>query len=128
MPLNLPERASYEYLKKLAKERLALLRTRNLGAKLADAQLSIAREYGFSSWRALKIEMDIRQAPHVAEFMRACGAGDLETLRALLQKDRGLARAPGWWHHRAAHGRTPSRGSAAAPRPRRGSKRSRRRR
>lgn len=92
MPLNLPERASYEYLKKLAKERLALLRTRNPGAKLADAQLSIARAYGFSSWRALKAEMDIRQAPHVAEFMRACVAGDLETLRELLQRDPSLAR------------------------------------
>jgi ankyrin repeat protein/catechol 2,3-dioxygenase-like lactoylglutathione lyase family enzyme len=91
MPLNLPERASYEYLKKLAKDRLALLRTRNPGAKLADAQLSIAREYGFSSWRALKAEMDVRQAPHVAEFMRACAAGDLETLRELLQRDPSLA-------------------------------------
>jgi ankyrin repeat protein/catechol 2,3-dioxygenase-like lactoylglutathione lyase family enzyme len=92
MPLNLPERASYEYLKKLAKERLALIRTREPGAKLADAQLSIAREYGFSSWRALKAEMDIRQAPQVAEFMRACKAGDLETLRGLLQRDPALAR------------------------------------
>jgi ankyrin repeat protein len=92
MPLNLPERASYEYLKKLAKERLALLRTSNPGAKLADAQLSIARGYGFSSWRALKAEMDIRQAPHVAEFMRACAAGDLETLHGLLQRNPALAR------------------------------------
>jgi len=92
MPLNLPERASYEYLKKLAKERLALLRTRNLGAKLADAQLSIAREYGFSSWRALKADIDLRRAPNVAEFMRACAAGQLETLRDLLQRDPGLAR------------------------------------
>jgi hypothetical protein len=41
LSLNLPERASYEYLKKLAKERLALLRPRNPAAKLADAQLAI---------------------------------------------------------------------------------------
>jgi ankyrin repeat protein len=92
MPLNLPERASYEYLKKLAKERLALLRTTNPAAKLADAQLSIAREYGFSSWRALKAEMDLRQAPNVTAFMRACATGDVETLRQLLQGDPSLAR------------------------------------
>ena len=92
MPLNLPERASYEYLKKLAKERLALLRARNPAAKLAEAQLAIAREYGFPSWRALKAEMDLRQAPNVAEFMRACATGDLDALRELLQRDPALAR------------------------------------
>jgi ankyrin repeat protein len=92
MSLNLPERASYEYLKKLAKERLALLRARNPASKLADAQLAIAREYGFSSWRALKSEMDLRRAPNVAEFMRACATGDFETLRGLMQRDPGLAR------------------------------------
>lgn len=92
MPRSLPERASYEFLKKLAKERLALLRTRNPGAKLADGQLAIAREYGFSSWRALKAEMDIRRAPNVAAFMRACATGDLETLRELLKQDPALAR------------------------------------
>lgn len=31
-------------------------------------------------------------ASNVTEFMRACATGDLETLRALLQKDQGLAR------------------------------------
>ena len=92
MSLNLPERASYEYLKKLAKERLAFLRSRQPGAKLADAQLAVAREYGFPSWRALKAEMDLRRAPNVAEFMRACAAGDVEALRELLQRDPGLAR------------------------------------
>lgn len=92
MSLNLPERASYEYLKKLAKERLVLLRRRHPGAKLADAQLAIAREYGFSSWRALKAEMDLRRAPNVAEFTRACAAGDVKTLRELLRHDPSLAR------------------------------------
>jgi ankyrin repeat protein len=92
MSLNLPERASSEYLKKLAKERLALLRRRNPATKLADAQLAIAREYGFPSWRALKAELDLRRAPNVAEFMRACAAGHVDTLRELLQKDPGFAR------------------------------------
>lgn len=92
MPLNLPERVSYEFLKKLAKERLALLRTRDPGAKLAAAQLAIAREYGFPSWRALKAEIDRRRAPHVEDFMRACTSGDVQVLQDLLNADPGLAR------------------------------------
>ena len=91
-PLNLPERASLEYLKKLAKERLAALRTTDAAARLADAQLAIAREYGFASWRALKAEIDRRRAPHVAEFLRACAAGDVDTLRQLLKNHPGFAR------------------------------------
>jgi len=109
MSLNLPERASYEYLKKLAKERLAFLRSRQPAAKLADAQLAVAREYGFPSWRALKAEMDLRRAPNIAEFMRACTAGDVEALRDLLQRDPGLARErlPGGTTSLHAAGRHP---------------------
>jgi len=44
MPLSLPDRASFEYLKRLAKERLSLLRLRHPDARLADAQMAIARE------------------------------------------------------------------------------------
>ena len=68
MSLNLPERASLEYLKKLAKKRLAALRATHPATKLSGAQLAIAREYGFSSWRALKAEIERRQAPNVAEL------------------------------------------------------------
>jgi len=89
---NLPERASLEYLRKLAKERLLALRTSDPAAKLAHAQLAIAREYGFSSWRALKAEIDQRRAPKVAEFFRACAAGDADALRELLKNDASLVR------------------------------------
>ena len=92
MPLNLPERASYEFLKKLAKDWLATLRVTNPTARLAAAQLAVARQYGFSSWRALKMEIDRRRAPHIAEFMRACTAGDVIALGELLDKEPGLAR------------------------------------
>jgi len=92
MSLNLPERASLEYLKKLAKERLAALRATHPATKLSNAQLAIAREYGFSSWRALKVEIERRQAPNVSEFVRACSAGNVDALRELLKNDPGLAR------------------------------------
>jgi ankyrin repeat protein len=89
---NLPERPSLEYLRKLAKERLRVLRQSDQAAKLADAQLAVAREHGFPSWRALKAEVDRRRAPNVTEFFRACAAGDVETLRRLLTGDRDLVR------------------------------------
>src|SRR5262249_6123438 len=91
-PLNLPDRASLEYLKKLAKERLVALRSSNADAKLADAQLAIARAYGFPSWRALKAEIDRRRAPNVAEFLHACQTGDVSALGELLAIDPHLAR------------------------------------
>jgi ankyrin repeat protein/catechol 2,3-dioxygenase-like lactoylglutathione lyase family enzyme len=94
MPLNLPERASYEFLKKLAKERLAALRAAHPDTKLASAQLAVAREYGFASWRALKAELDRRRAPNVAELMRACASGDVDALRELLARDPALSREP----------------------------------
>jgi ankyrin repeat protein/catechol 2,3-dioxygenase-like lactoylglutathione lyase family enzyme len=92
MTLNIPERASLEFLKKLAKDRLAVMRVTNPSASLAAAQLAIAREYGFSSWRTLKIEVDRRRAPRIAEFIRACTAGDVNALTAILEKEPALAR------------------------------------
>ena len=69
------------------------LRQRDARAKLADAQLAIARDYGFSSWRALKAEIDRRRAPMLASFFSACRAGDVATLRDLLATEPALARA-----------------------------------
>jgi ankyrin repeat protein/catechol 2,3-dioxygenase-like lactoylglutathione lyase family enzyme len=89
---SLPERASLEFLKKRAKERLAELRRTDPRTKLAAAQLEIAREYGFTSWRALKTEIDARRAPELTRFFEACAAGEVATLRALLASEPGLAR------------------------------------
>jgi ankyrin repeat protein len=89
---QLPERASLEYLKKRAKERLRDLRERDPRAKLAAAQLAVARDYGFSSWRALKAEIDRRRAPTLASFFAACSTGDVATLRDLLTSEPSLVR------------------------------------
>ena len=56
---KLPERPSLEYLKKLAKERVVALRVIDPGATLARAQLEVAHQHGFSSWRALKAEIEL---------------------------------------------------------------------
>ena len=89
---ELPERPSLEYLKRRAKERLGQLRQRDPRVKLAQAQLEIARDYGFPSWRALKAEIDRRRAPTVVEFFEAASAGDVATLRRLLSAEPGLTR------------------------------------
>jgi ankyrin repeat protein/catechol 2,3-dioxygenase-like lactoylglutathione lyase family enzyme len=89
---ELPQRASLEFLKKRAKERLAELRRTDRAAQLAAAQLAVARDYGFPSWRALKAEVDKRRAPTIAAFFAACEAGDVDTLRALLESEPSLVR------------------------------------
>jgi ankyrin repeat protein len=90
---KLPERASLEYLKKLAKDRLHELRREDPRAKLATALLAVAQDHGFSSWRALKGELDRRQQRDAAHFFETCATGDVETLRRLLINEPSLARA-----------------------------------
>jgi uncharacterized glyoxalase superfamily protein PhnB len=63
---KLPEHPSLDHLKKLAKNRLQELRRNDPEAKLTTAQLEVAREYGFTSWRALKAQLDDRRAKKVA--------------------------------------------------------------
>lgn len=89
---ELPDRASIEYLKKLAKHRLRELRLANSGARLADAQLSVARDHGFSSWRALKADVDRRRSPTLETFFSACTDADVGVLRGLLDRDPSLIR------------------------------------
>lgn len=88
----LPDRASLEYLKKLAKERLRELRRADPDARLSAAQLAVARDHGFPSWRALKAEVDRRRSPTLEAFFAACAAGDVGALRVLLEGDSSLAR------------------------------------
>jgi ankyrin repeat protein/uncharacterized glyoxalase superfamily protein PhnB len=89
---KLPERPSLEYLKKLAKDRLHELRRADPRAKLATALLAVARDHGFTSWRALKGEIEQRRTKSVALFFEACVKGDVEVLRGLLANDASLTR------------------------------------
>src|SRR5688572_28776098 len=66
---TLPSRPSIEQLRKQAKDRLGTLP----GAKLADAQFALAREYGFDSWPRLVHHVTALAAPEVAQHDRmAC--------------------------------------------------------
>ena len=88
----LPERASLEYLKKLAKDQLRELRASDPNAKLSSAQLTVARDHGFASWRALKSEVERRHVPTLDAFFAACREGDIDRLKALLEAEPALAR------------------------------------
>jgi len=89
---KLPERASLDYLRKLAKERLRELRRTDPRAKLAAALLAVARDHGFPSWRALKSELEKRQSDRLARFFTAVAEGDVERVRTMLADDASLAR------------------------------------
>ena len=65
----------------------------NEGDGLTDAQLVIAREYGFESWPKLKAEVDARTAEQlVRQFKSAVDAGDAEQVGKLLRSHPILRR------------------------------------
>ena len=92
-PLSLPDAANLELLRKQAKRRLRELWQANPEAKLADAQFDLARQYGFSSWRALKAHVDSLTID--GQLFDAARTGDTDRLTALLDKhpDKLHARA-----------------------------------
>jgi ankyrin repeat protein len=115
MPRQLPARPSLENLQKQAKSLLQAYRTtvpdaivrirdhhprwQNLPSHarftLADAQLVVAREYGFTTWAVLKAHVLSLQPDAVTEasirsLQDAAGRGDLARLAALLDANPGL--------------------------------------
>jgi ankyrin repeat protein len=102
MSASLPDRPSLEWLRKLAKDYLPTLRATRPDATLAEAQLAVAREYGFSSWRALKAHVDQRASrpdplpdQAVAEFLHAVGTGSLDDVHAMLATAPSMVNAVG---------------------------------
>ena len=97
MPQALPANPNLDWLKKTAKQRLVQLRTSQPDAKLHQAQLAVAHDYGFKSWRALKSHID-SISPTFRDHDRvfkAAHAGDLGAVRRALASGsaRGLAEA-----------------------------------
>jgi len=99
---SLPPRPNLEWLRKAAKKKLAQLRRTQPDAKLADAQLAVAREHGFPSWRKLKAHVDevARAAERheddvVVRFLGWVAAGMIDSVRAALDADPSLIHAVG---------------------------------
>ena len=83
MPQALPANPDLDWLKKAAKKRLVTLRAAKPDVRLYEAQLAIARDYGFNSWRTLKTYVETVN-PRLAERDRvfdAARAGDIEAVR-----------------------------------------------
>lgn len=81
MTKTLPSRPDLAWLKKTAKERLASLQRAEPGLRLHHAQLEVARDYGFPSWRALKAHVDsLSLEGRVLAATLEGRAGDLESL------------------------------------------------
>lgn len=94
----LPARPSLEWLRKRAKAHLKQLRHLRPDARLADAQLALARRHGFASWRALVGAVALPQPLDpalIARFLQQVGNGDLDTVRQLLAQDTTLVNAVG---------------------------------
>jgi len=74
---NLPEVPNLEHLRKQAKALLRELQKQEPRAKLAEAQLSIARQYGFASWNKLKSH--VQSLPAAASGNRGGGEATVDT-------------------------------------------------
>src|SRR6478672_4595623 len=78
----LPDAPNLDWLRKQARRQLAELRRANAAARLSDAQLVVARSYGFTSWRALKAHVDSTTID--GRLFEVARRGDAYALRALL--------------------------------------------
>ena len=108
----LPPRPNLEHLKHQAQVRLRELRAVDSEAKLADAQFSVAREYGFDSWRVLKAHVeavsdgdtDAAFMERVEELIAAARAGDAAKTSELIDTDPRIvtveAEVPHWYNER----------------------------
>lgn len=106
MNQSLPERPNLEQLKRQAKDLLKAVRAGDHEARkranavkasldafsLHDAQLTLAREYGLSSWAKLKLRVEtLTEAAVEARLIVANVRGDTSALNALLEENGALA-------------------------------------
>jgi hypothetical protein len=88
----LPARANLEHLKNEAKQRLKMMRSHNPTAQLSEAQLLLARDYGFPSWRKMKSYVDALN--HIGErLINAVRDNELKKIREVLDRHPELVKA-----------------------------------
>jgi catechol 2,3-dioxygenase-like lactoylglutathione lyase family enzyme len=102
MPKALPPQPHIDWLKKAAKQQLAALRRHDASAKLHQAQLAVANEYGFPSWRALKARVDILSLD--GQIIAAAKEGRAHDLdRLLTEHPRKIAITGSQWNRPLLH-------------------------
>ena len=84
----LPARPNLRHLRDQAKD---LLRA-GKAASTSEAQLKIAREYGFPSWPKLKAHVD--SLTEIGRLKEAIDTEDLDRVRAMMTRNPALHRAP----------------------------------
>jgi ankyrin repeat protein len=90
-PRKLPDRPDLRHLKDQAK---ALLKAGH-AESLTQAQLNVARMYGFPSWRRLKAHVDEKSlGEEVNELKQAIDANELDRVKLLMTRNPALHRAP----------------------------------
>src|SRR5260370_16343577 len=72
---------------------------RRAAARLSEAQLMVARNYGFPSWRKLKSHVDALN-DFGQQLINAVRLGDLETIGRILDGHPGLVNASTDLHER----------------------------
>jgi ankyrin repeat protein len=85
---TLPDHPNLRHLKDQAKD---LLRA-GTALSLADAQLKVAREYGFPSWPKLKAHVD--SFKDAGQLKDAIDRNDLPLVQSMMLRNPGLHRAP----------------------------------
>jgi len=86
---KLPARANLEHLKNEAKQQLKSMRLHSPQARLSQAQLCVARSYGFPSWRKLKAYVDAQNGLG-PKLIHAVRVGDLGTIARILDRNPEL--------------------------------------
>lgn len=106
MSQALPSRPNLDWLRKSARQMLNDRRSQEPDAKLAEVQFALARQYGFSSWRAMKAHIEAQQRDasagagaladaDVAAFLHAVGSGQMAAVRSSLSATPQLVNAVG---------------------------------
>ncbi len=85
---TLPDRPNLRHLKDQAKNLLKA----GIAPSLTDAQLKIAREYGFPSWPKLKAHVD--SLKEVGQLKDAIDRNDLPLVQSMMLRNPALHRAP----------------------------------
>lgn len=88
VPRTLPARPNLRNLKDQAKD---LLKAGD-ASSITDAQLKIARLYGFASWPKLKAHVDSLE--EIGQLKQAIDANDLSRVKTLMTRNPTLHRAP----------------------------------
>jgi Ser/Thr protein kinase RdoA (MazF antagonist) len=91
---TLPDNPNLDHLRQQAKDLLAGLRDTDPGASLAQAQSSLAEQYGFRTWTDLKAEVDrVRGRADIADPALARAVAERYDLGDVVGDMRSVARA-----------------------------------